>query len=72
MPGVKDVSGLGLMIGFSVEGQKSADIKAKALKEGLVVLTAKDRVRLLPPLVISDEELLLGVEKLKKVIVKKD
>ena len=72
VPGVKDVSGLGLMIGFSVEGQKSADIKAKALKEGLVVLTAKDRVRLLPPLVISDEELLLGVEKLKKVIVKKD
>ena len=72
VPGVKDVSGLGLMIGFSVEGQKSADIKAKALKEGLVVLTAKDRVRLLPPLVISDEELLLGVEKLKKVIVMKD
>ena len=36
------------------------------------MLTAKDRVRLLPPLVISDEELLLGVEKLKKVIVKKD
>ena len=72
VPGVKDVSGLGLMIGFSVEGQKSADIKAKALKEGLVVLTAKDRVRLLPPLVISDEELLLGVEKLKKVVAMKD
>lgn len=72
VPGVKDVSGLGLMIGFSVEGQKSADIKAKALKEGLVVLTAKDRVRLLPPLVISDEKLLLGVEKLKKVIAMKD
>lgn len=36
------------------------------------MLTAKDRVRLLPPLVISDEELLLGVEKLKKVIAMKD
>lgn len=36
------------------------------------MLTAKDRVRLLPPLVIGDEELLLGVEKLKKVIATKD
>ena len=44
---------LGLMLGFSVEGCKSADIKAKALDNGLVVLTAKDRVRLLPPLAIT-------------------
>ena len=36
------------------------------------MLTAKDRVRLLPPLVISDEELLLGVEQLKKVVAMKD
>ena len=72
LPGVTDVSGLGLMIGFSVEGQKAADIKAKALEEGLVILTAKDRVRLLPPLVISDDELLFGVEKIKKVIAMKD
>ena len=72
LPGVTDVSGLGLMIGFSVEGQKAADIKAKALEEGLVILTAKDRVRLLPPLVITDDELLLGVEKIKKVIAMKD
>ena len=71
LPGVTDVSGLGLMIGFSVEGQKAADIKAKALEEGLVILTAKDRVRLLPPLVITDDELLLGVEKIKKVIAMK-
>ena len=72
LPGVTDVSGLGLMIGFSVEGQKAADIKAKALEEGLVILTAKDRVRLLPPLVITDDELLFGVEKIKKVIALKD
>ena len=36
------------------------------------MLTAKDRVRLLPPLVISDEVLLLGVEMLKKVVAMKD
>ena len=36
------------------------------------MLTAKDRVRLLPPLVISDEELLLGVEKRKKVVAMKN
>ena len=68
IPGVKDVSGLGLMLGFSVEGCKSADIKAKALDNGLVVLTAKDRVRLLPPLAITEEELSDGLLRLAAAI----
>ena len=68
IPGVKDVSGLGLMLGFSVEGCKSADSKAKALDNGLVVLTAKDRVRLLPPLAITEEELSDGLLRLAAAI----
>ncbi len=64
LPTVRDVSGLGMMIGFSVEGKKSAEVRAAALKEGLLVLTAKDRVRLLPPLTISDEELQTGLQRL--------
>ena len=68
IPGVKDVSGLGLMLGFSVEGCKSADIKAKALDNGLVVLTAKDRVRLLPPLAITEEALSDGLLRLAAAI----
>ena len=68
MPNVSDVSGLGLMIGFTVKNQKAADVKAKALEAGLVVLTAKDRVRLLPPLAISRAELAEGLQKLALVL----
>ena len=68
MPNVSDVSGLGLMIGFTVKNLKAADVKAKALEAGLVVLTAKDRVRLLPPLAISRAELAEGLQKLALVL----
>ncbi len=48
-PGVESVSGLGLMIG--IKGQrKSADVLADCRQRGVLCLTAKDRVRLLPPL----------------------
>ena len=68
MPNVSDVSGLGIMIGFTVKDRKAADVKAIALEAGLVVLTAKDRVRLLPPLSISRSELSEGLQKLAQVL----
>ena len=68
MPNVYDVSGLGMMIGFSVKGKTAAEVKAKALDVGLVVLTAKDRVRLLPPLGITESELTGGLGKLARVL----
>ena len=40
----------------------------KALEEGLMVLTAKDKVRLLPPLTITYDEIDQGVEILKKAL----
>jgi 4-aminobutyrate aminotransferase-like enzyme len=44
-------------------------VVARALEAGLLVLTAGDRViRLLPPLVISAEELAEGLELLHEVI----
>ncbi len=65
---VKNVDGRGLMIGFQVENQEAKEVAQRALKEGLMVLTAKDRVRLLPPLTISKEEIRKGLDILKKVI----
>ncbi len=66
--GVEDVSGMGLMIGFDVKGKKAADVRAKALELGVAVLTAKTRVRLLPPLTISDEELERGLKALAQAV----
>lgn len=65
--GVKSVSGLGLMIG--IETEKSAkDIVNACLQKGVLVLTAKTKVRLLPPLNIGWDELKKAVAILKEAI----
>lgn len=68
LPGVYDISGLGMMLGFKVKGKESIDVVKAAMADGLLMLTAKDKVRLLPPLAISYEELDKGLEILKKHI----
>ena len=52
-PGVKAVSGLGLMIGIETE-RPAGDVVTDCLNEGVLCLTAKNRVRLLPALNIPD------------------
>ncbi|MEA4894376.1 MAG: aspartate aminotransferase family protein [Oscillospiraceae bacterium] len=65
--GVKSVTGLGLMLG--IETEKSAkDIVEECLEKGVIVLTAKTKVRLLPPLNIKQEDLEKAVKILKGVI----
>lgn len=65
--GVKSVSGMGLMLG--IETEKSAkEIADKCLEKGLLVLTAKTKVRLLPALNITNEEIKKGLSILKGVI----
>lgn len=68
LPAVKDVSGLGLMIGFRVDDIEASQVVKQAISAGLMMLTAKDKVRLLPPLTITKEELDRGLAILKKVI----
>ena len=58
---VKSISGIGLMIGIELKTKKAAEIAKAALKNGLLVLTAKSKVRLLPPLTISYEEIDKGL-----------
>jgi len=65
--GVKSVCGKGYMIGIETEAD-AKEILKKALENGLLVLTAKDKVRLLPPLNMTKEELDKGIEILKSVI----
>ena len=63
--GVKSVSGLGLMIGIEPEVAKAGDIVKYCLQNGVLCLTAKNKVRLLPALNIPMEDLSAAVEVLK-------
>lgn len=67
--GVKSVSGMGLMLGIEIDGDSKA-VADECLKKGLLVLTAKTKIRLLPALNISKEELDKGLKILKEVIEK--
>lgn len=69
LPKVKSVSGLGLMIGVEFEeGTKAAEIVAKCIEKGVLFLTAKTKLRLLPPLIINDEQIEKGIALLKEVL----
>ena len=52
--GIKSVSGMGLMIGIETE-KDSGEILAECMKNGVLVLKAKTKIRLLPALNIPDE-----------------
>lgn len=68
MEGVASVSGMGMMIGVELKEKKAKDVVNAALAEGLLLLTAKDKVRLLPPLNISYEEIDKGLAIMAKLI----
>jgi acetylornithine/N-succinyldiaminopimelate aminotransferase len=53
-PGIKGVYGRGLLVGVEVEGEPAEFIN-KCIEKGVLVLGAKGRVRLAPPLNIPDE-----------------
>lgn len=67
--GVKSVTGLGLMLGIETAGD-AKDIVAKCLEQGVIVLTAKTKIRLLPPLNIEQKQLEKAIQILKGVIAK--
>lgn len=65
---VESVSGIGLMIGIKLKTMNAGDVAAKALEKGLLVLTAKEKVRLLPPLNITYDEIDRGMAILKSIL----
>ena len=61
--------GLGLMIGIEVrEGFTNKDVANRLLENGLLVLTAGPGMRLLPPLVVTKEEMDKGLEIMRKTL----
>ena len=63
-PGVEAVSGLGLMVGIKTK-KPAADVVKACMEKGVLCLTAKDKVRLLPALNIPMEVL----EKAVKILL---
>lgn len=68
IPEVTSVNGMGLMLGAALKEKKAADVAAEALNKGLLMLTAKDRMRFLPPLTITYEEIDKGVAILEEIL----
>lgn len=67
MPKVRSISGMGLMLGVEVIDD-AADLVARGLERGLIMLTAKAKLRLLPPLNITDDELKEAAAILKDLL----
>lgn len=65
--GVKSVTGLGLMLGIETEKDASEVIKI-CQENGVLPIKAKNKVRLLPPLNITDDELIKAISVIKKAV----
>ena len=68
-PYVSGIRGMGLMIGVGIQGTTHRELKDKLMAEGLLCLTAgADTLRLLPPLVITKEEIDKGLAIMARVM----
>ena len=68
MGNVREVRGMGMMIGIVTEKDNAKQVAAECVDNGLLILTAKNLIRLLPPLTITYEEIDKGLSILKKVM----
>ena len=64
--GVESVAGMGLMVGIKTTAP-AADVVKECIHRGVLCLTAKDKVRLLPALNIPGEDLEFAVQTIKAV-----
>ena len=64
--GIESVSGMGLMVGIKTI-KPAKDVVNKCIEKGVICLTAKDKVRLLPALNINDEDLAFAIQTIKQV-----
>ena len=69
LPHIKAVNGLGLMRGAVLDEHVQAiDVVKACLQKGLLILTAKDKLRMLPPLVITKGEIDQAMTILREVL----
>ena len=63
--GIESISGLGLMMGIKTT-KEAKEVVNYCIEKGVLVLTAKDKVRLLPPLNIETNELIKALDIIKE------
>lgn len=69
LPCLGKTRGMGLMIGVEVKGDKTnRELAAKLIENGLLILTAGSNLRILPPLVITREEIDKGLAIMKQTL----
>lgn len=65
---VQEIRGRGLMLGIDLKTKKAGEIAAKCCEKGLLILTAKSALRMLPPLTITYDEIDKGLSVLESVL----
>ena len=65
---ISGVDGMGLMLGAALKTKNAGEVVGKALEKGLLMLTAKDKLRFLPPLTVTYEEIDKGVDILREIL----
>lgn len=54
---------MGLMLGFETK-HPAKETAARCLENGVLVLTAKNKIRLVPPLIISEQEINTALDRI--------
>ena len=67
VPGITEISGLGLMLGLRTE-KPAAEVVKACMEKGVLCLTAKEKVRLLPALNIPDELILRAADVIRACV----
>ena len=67
--GISEVRGMGMMIGVVLEKDNAKEVAVKCVENGLLVLTAKNLIRFLPPLNITKEEIDKGLEIFERTLL---
>ena len=68
MKKVTGLDGLGLMIGIDLDGMTGAEAVSGLMEEGVLAIPAGQRLRLLPPLTISEDEIKKALDAMRKVL----
>lgn len=68
LPHVNNVSGMGMMLGVEFDHINGREVVDACIPKGAIFLTAKHKMRLLPPLTISYEQIDKGIAILQEVL----
>ena len=70
LPHVKEIRGLGLLVGLELDSVDAIQVKIKAMEKKLLVTATSDRIiRMVPPLIITKEDCDKAVAILKEAIL---